>query len=185
MSFTVFLDRDGVLDKAPAVAVWRWRNFEWLPGAKEAMAKLNQKGIRIALCTNQPFAGLGLVRLAEIHAHMLEELRQTGGRLDRIEAALLPYGRRHKPKPGLLIDAGRAFGTDPERAVMVGDNIKDAEAAHRYGCRAILLATTHDKATLAAGLIKKRIEATIVDDLGQAVDLILNWMDSLKPESKS
>lgn len=176
--FTVFLDRDGVLDQAPRITVFSWRQFRWLPGAREAMARLNKPHLKLCLATNQPYAGLGLVRLQDIHAHMLEDLRESGGRFDRIEASRNYFGRRHKPRPGMLEDGGRALGTDPQRAVMVGDNLKDAEAGNRYGCRAILLATTHSRAELEKGIARKKLEATIVADLGEAVDLILAWSEA-------
>ncbi len=176
-SFTVFLDRDGVLAKTrPVLFLSRIAQWEWLPGAKEAVARLNRPGINVCLATNQPFVATGLLRrtkLAELHAWMMEELRAAGGRLDRIEAATVPFGRRHKPRPGMLEDGGRALGADPKRAVMVGDNVKDAEAAHAYGCKAILLSTSHSRPQLEAAMAKRGWDVPVVDGLPAAVDLIL------------
>ncbi|MEA3203159.1 MAG: D-glycero-D-manno-heptose 1,7-bisphosphate phosphatase [Thermoplasmata archaeon] len=178
MTVTVFLDRDGVLDVAPRVLRRRWSNWEWLPGAQEALVRLNQPGYRIALCTNQPWVGVGVLprrTLHRLHGQLLGAVHDAGGRIDRIEYADTAFGRRHKPNPGMLEDAGKALGADPGRSVMVGDNVKDAQAAHGFGCRAILLATSHTEETLRAGLAKKGIAATIVPDLAAAVDLILSW----------
>ncbi len=177
--YTVFLDRDGVFDVAPRITVSSWNRFHWIAGAKEAFARLNQPHIKTCLATNQPYAGLGLVRLQSIHAHMMEELRQAGGRLDRIEASRLYGSRRSKPKPGMLLDGGKALAADPARSVMVGDNLKDAQAARRYGAKAILIASTHDRATLEKRVAKKKLDAvTIVDTFEAAVDLILAWADA-------
>jgi D-glycero-D-manno-heptose 1,7-bisphosphate phosphatase len=175
---TVFLDRDGVLDVAPRVLRRRWSRWHWLPGAREALARLNQPGYRVCLCTNQPWVGVGVLprrQLDRLHAHLLADVRAAGGRIDRIEAATWAFGRRHKPRPGMLDDAARALGSDRSRSVMVGDNVKDAEAAHGHGCRAILLATTHSEAFLRAGLARKGIQADVVPDLAAAAGLILSW----------
>jgi D-glycero-D-manno-heptose 1,7-bisphosphate phosphatase len=174
--YTVFLDRDGVFDVAPRITVRTWKQFRWIPGAKQAFARLNQTHIKTCLATNQPYAGLGLVRLADIHAHMMEELREAGGRLDRIEAACVYLSRRSKPKPGMLIDGAKALGADPARSVMIGDNLKDAQAGRAYGAKAILIASTHSRQTLAQRIAKKGLDqVTIVDTLAEAVDLVLAW----------
>ncbi|MEA3190533.1 MAG: D-glycero-D-manno-heptose 1,7-bisphosphate phosphatase [Thermoplasmata archaeon] len=179
MTFTVFLDRDGVLDVARAPFVGSYAQWEWLPGAKEALARLNRPGIQVCLATNQPFVGLGLLprrRLARLHAAVLEDARAAGGRLDRIEVAEWPFARRAKPRPGMLEDGGRALGADPKRAVLVGDNVKDARAAHAYGCRAILVATTHPRERLERRLAAFGLVVPIVAGLPQAVDLIESWL---------
>jgi histidinol-phosphate phosphatase family protein len=175
---TVFLDRDGVLDVAPRILRRRWDNWVWLPGAKEALVRLNQPNYQVCLCTNQPWVGTGLLprrTLHRLHGQMLGEVHDAGGRIDRIEYADRAFGRRHKPRPGMLEDGGRALGADPKRSVMVGDNVKDAQAAHGYGCRAILLSTSHSEAYLRAGLAAKGITAEIVPGLPAAVDLIFSW----------
>lgn len=178
--FTVFLDRDGVLDVAPkALFVGSWRKWRWLPGAKEALARLNRPGLTVCLCTNQPYVGCGVLprrRLQRLHAALLEDARAAGGRIDRIEVAEWPLVRRSKPRPGMLEDGGRALGADPKRAVMVGDNLKDAQAAHAYGCRAILLATTHPRHVLERRLAAAGLVVPVVAGLPQAVDLIESWL---------
>lgn len=175
---TVFLDRDGVLNVAPRILRRSWRRWKWLPGARGALARLNRPDVRVCLCTNQPWVGVGVLprrALARLHAHLLDDVRAAGGRIDRIEAAPWAFGRRHKPNPGMLDDGARALGSDRARSVMVGDNLKDAVAASRHGCRAILLATTHDEAYLRAGLARAGIAAEVVSGLPAAVDRILSW----------
>ncbi|MEK6984995.1 MAG: HAD-IIIA family hydrolase [Candidatus Thermoplasmatota archaeon] len=183
--FTVFLDRDGVLCKAPRIFLRRASRWVWLPGAKEAVARLNRDGIRICLATNQPFVGVGLLsrrHLERLHAWMLEEIRAAGGRIDRVEYADRAFGRRHKPRPGMLEDGGSALGTDPARSVMVGDNLKDADAGRRYGARTLLLATTHRRASLEDGVRKNGWDTPIVGSLLEASDLILA-MAGFQPKS--
>src|SRR5690348_2885039 len=139
-SFTVFLDRDGVFNVNPALGLRFYRNLAWLPGAREAFARLNRPGIQTCLCTNQPWVGLltatpGMIR--RLHVQFTAELERHGGKLHRVEAALghpLFRFRRTKPRPGMLEDGAAALAAsghpvDKSRAVMVGDKLKDAQAA--------------------------------------------------------
>lgn len=186
-SFTVFLDRDGVFNVNPDLGIRFYRNLKWLPGAREAFARLNQPGIQTSLATNQPWVGLltatpGMMR--RLHQRFKAELEAHGGRLDHIEMAFAPPfigHRRNKPRPGMLEDGAAAFASegrfvDKTRAVMVGDKVKDAQAAAGFGIPAILVATTYDAATLEAKARSKGVPyAAIVPDLDAAVDLILAW----------
>jgi len=190
--FTVFLDRDGVFNRNPKLAVVRRKGFAWLPGALEAFARLNRPGIQTCLATNQPFLGtftLGL-RVRPVNEALRQRLHEAGGRLDRMEASLAPPWigavariapqrirralRRRKPDPGMLEDAGAAMSVDKSRAVMVGDKVKDAQAANRYGIPAILLATTHSEDHLRQLAAKRGVAVhAIVPGLPEAVDIIL------------
>jgi D-glycero-D-manno-heptose 1,7-bisphosphate phosphatase len=185
--FTVFLDRDGVFNVNPPVGLRLYRNLVWLPGAREAFARLNRPGIQTCLCTNQPWVGLltatpGMI--SRLHVRFSAELEKHGGKLHRIEAAhghpLFRF-RRTKPRPGMLEDGAAALAAaghpvDKARAVMVGDKLKDAQAAAAYGVPAILLATTYPAQSLAARAAAKGVPyAAIVPDLAAAVDLVLAW----------
>jgi len=187
MSFTVFLDRDGVFNEHRPPGVVTVRRFRWLPGVREAFAKLNQDGVRTCLCTNQPMVGQlmatpGMVR--RVNTHLKNGLEAAGGRLDHMEAAFAPAWSRHrrrKPNPGMLEDgaawlAAHGAPVDPSRAVMVGDTLKDAQAANAFGCRAVLVATTHDEAWLRARAEEKgvRVDA-YCSGLPEAVARILEW----------
>jgi len=191
--FTVFLDRDGVFNVNPKVGLRRPAALRWLPGAREGFARLNKPGIRTCLVTNQPWVGLltatpGMVR--RVNAHLKAELEQAGGRLDRIEAAYAPpftawlgrwlHGpRRRKPLPGMLEDAAAAFEAagapvDKRRAIMVGDKVKDLQAASRFGIPCILLSTTDSEAALRVKAKAAGVEpVAIVVGLREAVSHIL------------
>lgn len=182
----MFLDRDGVFNENPELGVRFYRNLRWLPGAREAFARLNVPQVQTSLATNQPWVGIltatpGMMR--RLHARFKAELEAFGGRLDNIEMAFAPPyigHRRNKPRPGMLEDgaarlAAAGHPVDKRRACMVGDKVKDAQAAAAFGVPCILLATTYDAETLA-----KRADAlkvpywAIVPDLAAAVDLILS-----------
>lgn len=186
--FTVFLDRDGVFNVHPRIGVRKWGDFHWLPGVKEAFARLNRADVQTALCTNQPQVSVGLVRrrtIEAIHRRMQEELAEAGGRLDHIEAAYLSTplpSRRRKPGPGMLESAARHFAAqghpvEKARAVMVGDKPKDAQAGNAFGVHALLLATTYDEATLRAVVEEEGLDATIVADLAAAVGWVLDRLE--------
>lgn len=188
--FTVFLDRDGVFNANPSLGVRFYRNMRWLPGAREAFARLNRPGIQTSLATNQPWVGLltatpGMMR--RLHTQFKAELEAHGGRLDHIEMAFAPPfigHRRNKPRPGMLEDGAAAFASegrfvDKARAVMVGDKVKDAQAAAGFGIPCILLATTSDAATLEAKARRMGVPyVAICPDLEAAVDLILAWAEA-------
>ena len=180
--FTVFLDRDGVFDVHKLPGVLRWHEFEWLPGVKEAFAKLNRPDVQTCLCTNQPMVGLllatpGMVR--NVNARMKDDLEAAGGRMDRMEAAYAPVWmphRRRKPRPGMLEDGAKALPgpVDKKRAVMIGDTTKDILAANAFGIPGIQLTTTYDEATLRA---KAESRGAVVEaylpGLPEAVDWVL------------
>ena len=187
--WTAFFDRDGVFNLHKVPGVTRLGQFEWLPGAAQAFARLNRPDVQTCLCTNQPTVGHlmatpGMVR--RVNGHLQSGLEAAGGRLDRVEAAFSPVWfphRRRKPRPGMLQDGARWLGkhrtpVDPARASMVGDTLKDAQAANAFGCKAILVATTHPRSWLeerarAAGV---HVDA-FCDDLPAAVEVILGWID--------
>lgn len=186
--FTVFLDRDGVFNVNPKVGLRLYRNLRWLPGAQTAFARLNRPGIQTSLATNQPWVGLltatpGMIH--RLHREFVAELQRHGGRLDHLEAAFAHpalRSRRTKPRPGMLEDGAAALAAagspvDKSRAVMVGDKVKDAQAAAGFGIPAILLATTYDAAKLEEKARRMGVPyAAIVPDLDSAVDLILSWI---------
>ncbi len=201
--FTVFLDRDGVFNVNPRIGIRLYRNLRWLPGAREAFARLNRPGIQTCLATNQPWVGLGTATpgmMRRLHDRFRAELEHHGGRLDNIEIAYGPFGplhlltlagvhrgpgfRRLKPAPGMLEDGAAALAAaghpvDKTRAVMIGDKLKDAQAAAAYGIPCILLATTYDAAMLEKHASRRGVPyAAIAADLAAAVDLILSWAEA-------
>jgi D-glycero-D-manno-heptose 1,7-bisphosphate phosphatase len=144
----VLLDRDGTLNrKAPEGAyVTEPAALEILPGAADAVRRLNEAGIPIAVVTNQRCVALGLVSepmLERIHARLQDLLAAAGAHVDAIYHC--PHHARpcdcHKPEPGLLAAAAADFGVAPVDTVMIGDADSDVEAGRRFGARTIHLTT--------------------------------------------
>ncbi len=143
----VFLDRDGVLNrKMPEGAyVSDWAQFEWLPGAAEAIARMNRAHLTVILVTNQ--RGIALGRLSDlqlqlIHSNMKSDLAQHGAHLDAIYYCPHDYGQCHcrKPDVGLFEQALQRFPeANPRNSIVIGDSLPDVEAGKRLGMRTIFV----------------------------------------------
>jgi D-glycero-D-manno-heptose 1,7-bisphosphate phosphatase len=139
---TILVDRDGVLNRKAAKAqyVRSWSDFEWLPGAREALKVFGDAGYRIIVVSNQAGVGRGLMTeddLRAIHDRMKQEAIDAGGRIDAVYYC--PHGWSEgcdcrKPNPGLLFQAQREHSLDLSRTRFVGDDSRDREAADRAGC---------------------------------------------------
>ena len=138
----VILDRDGVLNKKPPRAryVCTWDDWEWVPGAKQALRLFEEAGYRVIIVSNQAGITRGVMTeedLAEIHERMKAEVVEAGGRIDAIYYC--PHGwdegcECRKPKPGMLFQAQREFSLDLSRTYFIGDDERDGQAADAAGC---------------------------------------------------
>jgi D-glycero-D-manno-heptose 1,7-bisphosphate phosphatase len=143
---TVLLDRDGVLNRKPARAeyVRTWADFEWMPGALDALALLHRSGCRTIVISNQAGVARGAMTaddLGDIHRRMLEVVRQNGGEIDAIYTCMHGWDEGcacRKPKPGMFFQAQREFSFDLSRAVYIGDDERDGTAAEAAGCRFLM-----------------------------------------------
>lgn len=140
-SWTLFLDRDGVLNrKIENGYVLDPSMLEILPGVTEAIRNLSNIFGRIIVVTNQRGIGRGMMTekdLQSIHAVLLEKVKEDGGRIDGI--FYCPHNIEgncdcRKPKPGLALKAKQIF---PEinfaKSIMVGDSDSDIEMGKLLG----------------------------------------------------
>jgi len=176
----VLLDRDGVLNRGMKTGILREQDFEILPGVPEALAKLTKAGFAIAICTNQSAVGRGQLSLATLdalHTMLKDAVAAAGGRINAIYFAPdIPERatERRKPGPGMLLEALAAFNTEPSRTPMVGDHLRDMQAAAKAGCPRILVRTGHGADTERAGLPAGVAPVRVVDDISAAVEHILS-----------
>ena len=151
----VFLDRDGTLNQY--VGFLRdIEEFELLPGAAEAVRKINQSGYLAIVVTNQPVIARGEVtvpQLRQIHNKMETLLGQEGAYLDAIyycphhphkgyegEIPELKFDCDcRKPKAGMLLQAARDFNIDLSSSYMVGDSDSDVQCGLNGGCTPVLI----------------------------------------------
>lgn len=175
----VLLDRDGTLNVDRTDFVKTPDELVMLPGAAMAVARLNAARIPVALVTNQSVIGRGIIApamLERIHGRLQEALAQAGARLDAIlvatEAPGAPSARR-KPAPGMLREAIARFQVAPGEAAMIGDSLRDLEAATAAGVARHLVRTGHGRSTQAAGLPAAVLPVRVHDDLAAAVAALL------------
>jgi D-glycero-D-manno-heptose 1,7-bisphosphate phosphatase len=175
----VLLDRDGVLNEDSVNYIKSPGEVVMIPGAARAVARLNRVGFKVALCTNQAAVGRGIItpeRLDQIHAHIRNKLADEGGHLDAIFCC--PHGPEEncpcrKPKPGMLLDALRRFGADAGDTPMVGDSLRDLQAAKAAGCPRHLVRSGNGTMTQADGVPHGVLPVAVHDDLAAAVDALL------------
>jgi D-glycero-D-manno-heptose 1,7-bisphosphate phosphatase len=143
----IILGRDGILNeyrddhvKAPA---------EWVPvpGALEAVSRLNHAGWHAVVATNQAGIGRGMIDMASInlvHAHMNKLMQAQGARLDAV--FFCPHTPEEhcdcrKPLPGMMIEIGQRYGIDLGHVPVAADTLRDLQAAHAAGCEPHLVRT--------------------------------------------
>lgn len=142
----VFLDRDGTINVRPPKGCYveRPEEFVWLPGAREAIKRLNDANYLVLLVSNQP--GLARGRLTQkeldaIHKKMESELQEIGARIDGLY--ICPHNwdegcNCRKPQPGLLYQAQRDYNLNiPKDCLLIGDDERDLEAAQRADCKSV------------------------------------------------
>jgi len=175
MRRAVFLDRDGVINRAlerdglPYAAMSQGE-FEIYPEVPAACARLKAAGFRLVVATNQPDVGRGTLKaevVEAIHAEMCRRLP-----IDRVEVCCHPgQGLSdcdcRKPKPGLLLHAARELGIDLAQSWMVGDRWRDIDCGAAAGCKTIFIERHYNE--------KLREQPTFsAGNLAEAADIILS-----------
>ena len=143
----LILDRDGTLNRSRDDYVASPEEWEPLPGALEAVARLNQEGWRVVLATNQSGIGRGLFDMAAlnaIHAKMNRALAAVGGRIEAV--FFCPHSPEdgchcRKPAPGLFEQIGERFGVVLSGVQAAGNAVRHVQAAATAGCQPHLLLT--------------------------------------------
>jgi len=143
----VILDRDGTINADSDEYIKSPEEWVPLPGALDAIARLNHAGFHVVVAANQSGLGRGLFDVASlnaIHARMHKQLAAVGGRLDAV--FYCPHSPDEacscrKPQPGLLEQIGERYGVDLAGVPAAGDSARDAQAAAAAGCEPHLVLT--------------------------------------------
>ncbi|ADJ29495.1 D-glycero-beta-D-manno-heptose 1,7-bisphosphate 7-phosphatase [Nitrosococcus watsonii] len=175
----VILDRDGVINedsdeyiKCPA---------EWIPipHSLEAIVRLNQAGYQIIVATNQSGIGRGFFdvpSLNRIHSKMHHLLAQMGGGIEAI--LFCPHAPEEdcscrKPRPGLFHDLARRLRIQLKGVPVVGDSLRDLQAAQAVGATPLLVRTGKGRRTAENPDLPMGVE--IYDDLASVADALLKY----------
>lgn len=143
-TWSLFLDRDGTINKRITGYVDDWAAFSFLPKAPESIAGLNHFFRYVFIVTNQQGIGKELMThedLHEIHTKMLEVLEYYDGHIDEIyyEPSLAVFDSFYrKPNPGMAHKAKAEFpAVDFKKSVMIGDTYSDILFGHQLGMRTV------------------------------------------------
>jgi D-glycero-D-manno-heptose 1,7-bisphosphate phosphatase len=185
----IFLDRDGVINQNRAGHVKSWSEFEFLPGALEALHWLAHIDAPIAVVTNQSIIGRGLATQAEveeINRRMTAEIRAAGGRIDGIWYC--PHSPEagctcRKPSPGLLFAAAAELDLSLNSSYLIGDALSDVQAAQAAGVCPILVRTGRGITQLQSSACAGMRGFVIVDDLQAAADWVYHALHSKVPST--
>jgi len=182
----VFLDRDGTINVEKEY-LHRAEEFEFVPGAPEAIRLLKEAGFLVVVVTNQSGVARGYYDEAAVHRlHRFVdlELATVGASVDAYY--LCPHHPHHgigpyrtecacrKPLPGMLLNAAADLGIDLSRSWIVGDKAADVEAGLAAGCRTILVRTGY-------GAGEEHLvppDVTVCDDIFAAARAIIAYLRS-------
>ncbi len=175
--YNVIIDRDGVVNRDSDHFIKSVDEWVALPGSLEAIARLSQAQVAVHVATNQSGIARGLFTLAELdamHRKFRQQLAGYGGEVASIHYC--PHGPDddcdcRKPRPGMYQQIAAAFGFSLEGVPVVGDSLRDLQAAVEVGARPILVRTGKGERTLAAGGLPENTQ--VYCDLSEFVD---NWL---------
>lgn len=176
----VILDRDGTINQYSDEFVKSPDEWQPLPGALEAIARLNHAGWHVVVAANQSGLGRGLFDMSAvnaIHTRLLRKLAAAGGRIDAF--FLCPHAPEdhchcRKPGPGLFEQIAERLGVDLTQVPAVGDSVSDLQAAAAAGCRPHLVLTGR-AAHLRGGVLPPAYPAhtRVHTDLGAFADALI------------
>lgn len=157
--WTLFLDRDGVINHDKSPYTLNADEFEFYDGVVESIAKFSRIFKYILVATNQRGVGKRLMTeddLRGIHEKMRTGIVEGGGRLDNIYYCTSMDNNHpdRKPNPGMALRAMKDYPSiKPAQSIMVGNNISDMEFGRSAGMHTILLSTTGVKVKLPDPLV--------------------------------
>ncbi len=166
-SRAIFLDRDGVLNEEK-LHLHRSEDLRVIEGVQDALTTFRGMGYILVVVTNQGGIGKGLFTVEDFIEVMTALKRDLGPGLSWDRAYFCPYAvdgtvplytgehPDRKPHPGMLLRAALELDIDVPSSIMIGDHVKDVQAAHRAGCRAVMVLTGHGKVELM-GLINEGV----------------------------
>ncbi|MBI2989742.1 MAG: HAD-IIIA family hydrolase [Candidatus Magasanikbacteria bacterium] len=155
----VFLDRDGVINetidrgehfevlgkKVRFSPPFFYHEFHLRDGVKEALERMGELGYLRILVTNQPDRAYGMITEEEY-----QKIMAVVAALPFDDIFVCPHTRYDncackKPKPGMLLEAGKKWGIDFSRSYIIGDTKADTEAGEAVGSKTVLIDYSYNK----------------------------------------
>ena len=176
------LDRDGLLNALGDDYITSADDWVPVPGALEAIARLNHAGWHVVVATNQPGLGRGLldvVALNAIHAKLHRQVAAVGGRIDAI--FYCPHAADEectcrKPAPGLLEQICDRYGVEPHDVLVVGNCLAHLQAGAALGAQLHVVCTGH-----AAALVPGQPLPAMWPQGTQVHASLAQWVEQLLP----
>jgi rfaE bifunctional protein nucleotidyltransferase chain/domain len=160
-----FLDRDGVINKDKAY-VYRWEDFEFVPGAIEGMRHLQQAGYALVVVTNQSGLARGYYtedQYQTLTTRLRQELATQGVTLDGVYhcphhplgsvADLATDCNCRKPAPGMILRAAQELKLSLPESLLIGDKSGDIQAARAAGVGRAYLVDSDNPESVAVGQV--------------------------------
>ena len=148
-SWTLFLDRDGVINEEKSQGyIYHYGEFVFYKGVREAIQYFSSRFQHIILTTNQRGVGKGLMSeedLHQVHKMMLQDITALDGRIDKIyfASSIHDDDPMRKPYPGMALLAKKDFpAIDFSKSIMVGNNLSDMAFGRNAGMHTVFLKTT-------------------------------------------
>jgi D-glycero-D-manno-heptose 1,7-bisphosphate phosphatase len=167
----IFLDRDGTLNVEKG-HLFRYEDWEWIPGAVEAIIQINRMDLMAIVITNQAGVARGYYdeeAIHELHNQVSNLLSQCGARIDAYyycphhpQYGAMVNCTCRKPAPGMLLQAGVDHNLDMSRSWIIGDKLSDVEAGFRAGATPILVRTGYGEMQQALGAPGVQIQPDIL-----------------------
>jgi D-glycero-D-manno-heptose 1,7-bisphosphate phosphatase len=179
MKQLIILDRDGVINYDSDEYIKSPQEWQPIDGSLEAIARLNHAGYRVAVATNQSGVARKLFNmdtLVDIHNKMHKLVAEVGGHIDAV--AFCPHAPRddcecRKPKPGMLIDLAKRFNANPADLYIIGDSLRDLQAAAAVNAKPILVKTGKGEKVVNILDESGLGNVPVFDDLAAATDYLL------------
>lgn len=183
----VFLDRDGTINEEVGYIDSR-EKLRIIPGTVEAIRRLNKRGMKVIVVTNQSAVARGIITeevLNEINNALTEKLSMGGAFIDAIyycphhptegKGVYRVECECRKPRTGLLIRASHDLGIDLRKSYVVGDTITDIIMAKKAGAKGVLVLTGYGSShvSMLESVREAEVPAYIAKDLSEAVDWII------------
>jgi D-glycero-D-manno-heptose 1,7-bisphosphate phosphatase len=176
----VLLDRDGVINEDSDAFIKSPEEWRPIPGSLEAIALLNSHGFKVVVITNQSGIARGLFDLSmleRIHRKMRRLAAENGGVIEAVYYC--PHGPEdecacRKPKAGLIKAFAAEYRAELHETVLVGDSLRDLQAAEAAGVRPILVKTGKGRETLTAN---PHLKIPVFDNLYDAANFLVSGQE--------